>query len=242
MDKKVTLLILIFLLSISLASAVDELIFKQYETITLKRTCYDANNTWCSSSVSCNITVIDDNKTIVNNKAMTYNPSFFSYNLGKINETGIFNAFMMCSDGVTSGFDDFSFRITRTGAELSSYNVTLYIISIISIIIFAVMLLVLSTKIKFDSEKLWVANLTTVIKWFMINLAAICLYVILAIVRFILDTQSKGQELGLKFIDYFMIVVLFFGALFFIGSFVMMINSFIENSMKNKEMMEHDEW
>lgn len=139
--KVTALLLAMALLFVWLASATDAegLVFKQNQEIDLKIPCY-VNGSYCSAGATCDITIQYPNGTvIVNNQAMDYNPSYFNYTLdGSLTKVvGNYPCSMVCTDTGESGYKDFTFEVTTTGAgnELM-INIIAFILIIIAIIFF----------------------------------------------------------------------------------------------------------
>lgn len=243
MAKKI-IFFLLFLTMLSFAYAVDNSqVFQLNNNVTIKQSCY-YNNTWCDDTTLCNITITNPQDNIIlNNGEMTYQTTYFSRALGELNLAGTYKAYMVCSSHGLSGFQDFTFLVSRTGAELSSYNIVLYIIGIIGILAFAILMLFLANKVNFQSNSLWVTNINTALKWFMINLATVSSLIIVFFIRYILETQEKGNTMLINVFNILMTVMMYFIGFFFLISAGLMIYSFIENSAiakKIKQELEDD--
>jgi hypothetical protein len=123
------------------ATSADSLVYKQGQEVDLKIPCY-VNGSYCSAGATCDITIQYPNGTLlVSNQAMDYNPSYFNYTLYPAQTTAIGNypCSMVCVDGGESGYKDFTFEITTTGAgnELM-INIIAFILIIIAILIFMI--------------------------------------------------------------------------------------------------------
>jgi hypothetical protein len=141
--KVTALLLAMALLCVWTAMITDAegLVYKQGQEIDLKIPCY-INGSYCSVGANCDITIQYPNGTLlVNNSAMNYNPSYFSYLLFANQTTAVGNypCSMVCVDGGESGYKDFTFEVTTTGAgnELM-INIIAFILIIIAIVIFVI--------------------------------------------------------------------------------------------------------
>ncbi len=115
MKKTIITLILFVILPIVIAT--PSFYVEQNQDYDLKISCFDNNNDFCTVSTVCTLTVILPNSTvIVNNKNMTYNPSFYNYTIKSSNLTllGEYQVIISCT-GTTSGFQTFSFEVTEDG-------------------------------------------------------------------------------------------------------------------------------
>lgn len=110
-----TFLLIFFLIFCSLYVYGADLYFKKDMVMDLKIGCYkDGGN--CDSTVGCNITIIYPNGSVfINNGAMDYNPSYYSYQIAATNITGEYNNYMVCTDNVTSTYSLFSFEVNNKG-------------------------------------------------------------------------------------------------------------------------------
>lgn len=106
------------------------------------------NNTYCSSSAKCSITIIDpETIKIVNNASMTGNNGFYNYTLGNdyTNKIGEYLTTTVCDDNGQYGYSAFSFMVTD---ENVNYSNTMVIIIGLGIVIFILAYL----SINFDQE------------------------------------------------------------------------------------------
>lgn len=131
-------LLMVWLASFTLG---DGLVYKQGQIIDLKIPCY-TNGSYCSVAATCDLTVQLPNGTIlIDNQAMTYNPSYFNYTLesNQTREIGNYPCSMVCVDGSDSGHKDFTFEITTTGAGNEwLINLIAFILIVIAIVIFVI--------------------------------------------------------------------------------------------------------
>jgi len=92
-------------------------IFTQNERADIVVSCFDINNSFCSSATPCHITVFyPNNSVMIRNGTMTYNGTYYNYSLAS-NDTlvmGEYSAVTSCV-GSHSGFSTFNFKITTTG-------------------------------------------------------------------------------------------------------------------------------
>lgn len=122
------LFFLIILLSISFISSVEltktslseEIeVFKKGDSIDLKIQCLN-NGTFCTSSASCNLTVMYPNNTLlVNSLLMTNQVSFYNFTLPNSQTLGLYACSVTCCDNDICGTDSKQcvFRITTTGED-----------------------------------------------------------------------------------------------------------------------------
>lgn len=228
------ILVFVFLLVPVLA---EDLVFKEGENITLKKPCY-VNNSWCDSSVGCNISVFSPNSTtLVNNKPMVFQTSFFSYNLGSLS-SGLYAASMTCVVGSSSGFKDFNFWVTRNGVLLSTYNVTLYVLAMFFVVSFTIGMFWLASNFKINIEapdketlrKAWLLSTVELfVKWLFRNMGVAGTWLFFAFGRVILQSQSVGNEFFLKFIDYFMMFYTFLVLIYFFITIYIVLSSIVVN-------------
>lgn len=136
--KKITVFLFVFLFLVSVALA-ETLQYDVNDEIVIRNTCI-YNNGWCSISTICNITVIDsDKKTLINNAPMVYNVSFFFFELGKVNITGVYNAFMYCNYNGENGYEDLVFEVNKYGREINPITIIALILGLgITIVIIIV--------------------------------------------------------------------------------------------------------
>ncbi len=118
MKNKILLIFLLVILIIPLVSAT--LIFEKDTKADLIIPCIH-NNTYCSSSATCETTIWYPNGTIlIDNKSLTnLGAGQFNYSLNE-NETsviGTYNGFVTCIDGSEKGYKTFSYKITANGKE-----------------------------------------------------------------------------------------------------------------------------
>lgn len=136
--KKIILLLVAVLL-ISLVGATDaSYIFKQYDDVNLKVSCYDENNSLCDSSALCNVTILyPNNSVLIDGGEMTYTANYFNYTLQR-NETaytGEYSCIVNC-DGSYKGFSTFNFLITPTGELMDTSDSIIYVGVIVLLLIF----------------------------------------------------------------------------------------------------------
>lgn len=122
-----------------------ELTFSFNSNLDLKRPCFN-NNTFCSSSAQCNITVIYPDSSVitgVDNVVMTNQGSYHNFTIDKekVDQLGQYSAIMTCFDGggdiVGSGSDTFPFQVTGDGNIFSVFpmQLTVLILGFVLIIV-----------------------------------------------------------------------------------------------------------
>lgn len=126
--------------------------YKLHNNIDIKNPCY-FNGTYCLSTAVCNITVYDpDNLIIVNNRAMTYQTSYFNYTLPTGNYTiGLYKNDMVCTQSGISGAQTFYFEII-TGGNLGLFIV----LAISSVLMLGVAIVMKNEYVGFVSGALFI--------------------------------------------------------------------------------------
>ena len=106
---------ILFLLSLNTVKADISTIYYPYNSqVNITVPCIN-NNTICSATAKCNITILYNNDTaLVLNTNMTNSAGFFSYGLN-VNQTGtkgIYKEYIICNDGSSNGYSATQFYIT----------------------------------------------------------------------------------------------------------------------------------
>lgn len=112
--KKIILLGLCILFLVSLVSAAT---YEQNKELNLKVPCIN-NNTFCSSSATCNLTILYPNSSnLVYGQAMTNAGTYHNYTLtpAETKVTGEYSTTVVCEDGAENGYTTFNFKITPSG-------------------------------------------------------------------------------------------------------------------------------
>ena len=127
-----------FILFISLVSAAT---YEQSTRLNLRVPCSN-NETACSPSSTCEITILKpDAEILIDNQSMINSGSgIFSYSLSA-DETAILGEYevvVFCQDGSENGFSTFTYKITETGEEGGNYRVAIYIIIILAWLLFII--------------------------------------------------------------------------------------------------------
>lgn len=120
MKRLILLTLIILLVPLALATT-DEIRFigQQNTYLDITEPCFN-NNTYCSDTSKCNITVKDPKQfVLVNNLQMTNQNAYHNYTLDITNTSslGVYESTVVCQDGSYNGFDTFYFRITYHGKE-----------------------------------------------------------------------------------------------------------------------------
>lgn len=150
MDKKqltirikwILLFPILLLIPLALATT-DELRFlaEQDTEIDIKEPCFN-NATYCSSTATCNLTILDPNHNILINNIQMQNQNAyhnFTLNTSATNPLGVYEATVMCMDGTGNGFDTFYFKITPNGQEPSTVQGIVYVVLLFIFMILATM-------------------------------------------------------------------------------------------------------
>jgi len=117
-NKKAVIGMLLVVTLFTLVSA--QQIYTEDTQIDLKIPCFN-NDTYCSSSSTCNLTIINSNgSALINNLQMTQNTAYHNFTLNK-NQTessGKYRVAITCIDGSFNGHSTFEIIITPTGNSL----------------------------------------------------------------------------------------------------------------------------
>lgn len=135
--KKLILFGICILLLIGIASAAT---YEQSKGLDLKVPCIN-NNTFCSSSATCNITILNPDTTIlIEGKAMDNKGTYYNYSLntGQTSTLGEYTVTIACKDGSENGYTTFNYKITETGEEGGNYIIAVYIILILAWLLFII--------------------------------------------------------------------------------------------------------
>lgn len=137
--KYKTILTIFFLfgliLVMGLASSTE--LFKQGITNNFAKPCV-YNGTWCSSLATCNLTIVNNNGTILmDNQLMSNHISYHNITLPNL-DLGNYKANMVCIDNGYGGTNTWDILITPTGDSRGVGFVLILAISSMLLIIFAV--------------------------------------------------------------------------------------------------------
>ena len=108
---------------------VSSQIYQKNSEVDLKVPCLN-NNTYCSSTAMCNITIFYPNASVlIANGNMTNQFSFHNYSLKtwQTSEIGEYITNVICLDGIEKGSTSFTFKINYLGKELTEGQSTLYL-------------------------------------------------------------------------------------------------------------------
>ncbi len=110
-------IILMFLMILPIVIATPSFYIEERKDYDLKVACFDADNSFCLVATECNVTISTPNSTvIVNNLAMSFNPSYYNYTIknNNLRTLGEYQVITQCT-GATEGFQTFSFEVTFDG-------------------------------------------------------------------------------------------------------------------------------
>jgi len=96
-------------------------LYKQNTAADIKIACFDSNNNYCTNGVTCSLTIFNpDSSTLISNQQMTYNPTFFSYNLNtsQTNDLGTYTGTVLCSS-TNNVNSEIEYQVTPNG-QISS--------------------------------------------------------------------------------------------------------------------------
>ena len=135
-------------------SVLAEQVYKSENTIDLKIPCTN-NGTYCSEAGSCNATILSPNGTILfNNVLMSQNNSIhnISLNANQTVEIGDYEFIPCCKDMGESDCKTLTFKVTRSGKEVSEGESGIYIVLIIMFVILGIASVVGAWKINGQNE------------------------------------------------------------------------------------------
>jgi len=123
----------------------DTTFIKKDTTTNIKFSCFDSDNNFCDNNTNCTITITNPSfNIIVNNKNMTYNPSYFNYTISgeNLSKLGDYNGIMQCKGTSESGKVPIPLKVTLSGNDISAAetanNLPIIIGMIIAIIYFGI--------------------------------------------------------------------------------------------------------
>ena len=147
-------LIFMFIFLISCVSAG----YRSGDELTLKVPCYN-NGTYCSTSATCNISVLDPSgNSIVSNAIMSNNVSYHNLTLTPAQTIGINGDWkydVTCCDGGLCDSDSEEFRLTPNGDELTTSWAIFYFV----VVLLLISLVIGCTFGFFKLRELWQKNL-----------------------------------------------------------------------------------
>lgn len=122
MKKQILFIVAVmFLISLCSVYAIDiDDIYQKDAQINYTKPCYNAvtNGSLCSSTASCNLSVLYPDRSFwLNNGEMTNSINYFNYTLGTTGLLGTYRADMYCCDGNHCGSDTFYFKVTTNGKD-----------------------------------------------------------------------------------------------------------------------------
>lgn len=130
------LYLLLLLLLVPLVYAEPATYFAKGEIPDLKVPCI-VNNTACSNATNCSITIFDPKyNAIVENKQMTYNPTFFNFTLPRIDDIGEYKTAVYCNDSGVLGSSTFSFMVTNNGLLSNDYAFIIGLAVVVAVLFF----------------------------------------------------------------------------------------------------------
>jgi len=122
-------------------AAVDiDYVFKINQNADIKVACFDVDNTLCTNSTDCYITVNNPSgNNIVKGETMAFNDDYYSYNIPgyKLNIEGEYSTVVNC-EGTFNGYTAFLFEITSSGKRQENSAVVIFGIVILAFLFLAV--------------------------------------------------------------------------------------------------------
>ena len=137
----------------------SQLIYKERDPVQLHIPCIN-NDTLCSGSATCNITIIYPNSSVlIENQEMNNNNGFFTYELlpSQTTPTGYYQTTIVCKDNDNNGYSTFEYEITVNGKEKPDGVIVVTFVILFLIIVAVLIGLILYTAGKFIEEdfNLW---------------------------------------------------------------------------------------
>lgn len=231
--KKINIIILVticLVLPTVLAGLSDDdvrFIGTQDQELDIKEQCFN-NNSYCSSSGVCNITIKNPEQVIlVNNMLMTNQNSFHNYTINSANTStfGIYEATVVCADGTNKGYDTFFFKISPTGFVSKPEYVTGLGVLLIGLLLF---LIYLSKSISEEYQRI-----KLLFNWF-------TLILLIPIIWFIkLIASNFNTTIGdmMVYIYYGYVPIFMFMSFYFVVIFIMQT---IDSMKQKKQQKEND--
>lgn len=116
--KKIILLIMFFMI-LPIVSAEPDYIFKKSTTATLYQPCFNSDNSYCSNSTDCRITLNHpDGNILLNNELMNYDGGVFNYTIGggNLSVSGNYIGIMHCNSSTENGNDIIYIEVNFSGS------------------------------------------------------------------------------------------------------------------------------
>jgi hypothetical protein len=239
MEKNIKLILfIVMMLSITLVNAdeiklgnslsvfSEEFVFKQNEPIDFKIPCFN-NNTYCSSSTGCNLTVKYPNLIIlIDNKEMTNKGAYFNYSINETNQIGTYYWDMVCTDGSISGYGQGTYKITQSGIETGIQDSITHLILVLGLFILSFFLIFFSERFRINGDQ---ATKGIVSLMLSLLLKLLSFGTVIYLVFFIQQIQQYYPALNNLYDTYMWLFIwcsIIFFILYFINSFVSLAKSF----------------
>jgi len=161
--------------NISIGSIVQLVtLYKQDTAADIKIACFDSNDIYCTKGATCSLTIFNpDSSTLINNKQMTYNPTFFSYSLNasQTHELGTYTGTVLCSS-TNNIFSAIDYQVTPNGEIITLSQTFLILGSLFVMFIVSCFFFVLSLIFKHPGTKIFLMAISTITLIVMIGLIA----------------------------------------------------------------------
>jgi len=160
MKKLILIMLIVSLCLVGTVTSADELVFKQDTVVDLKIPCFN-NNSFCSASATCNITILYPNGSVLdNNRLMSNHITYHNYTLNRSQTVilGIYTTSITCIDGGDKGYSTPIYNITPTGRIISTSETALYITLLIGMVVFLIICL---SKISSNDNYGWSMGLAS---------------------------------------------------------------------------------
>jgi len=142
MKMKIIIMAIFLIMILPMVIATEDDITQLSETYNYKFPCYN-NGTFCGSSATCNITVLDPTmQVLINGQDATNQGNYFNYTIqgSLLNNPGKHNVMLECTDGPASNTNNDYFLVTQsnfvydTGLSFLTTQRMILLISVLMII------------------------------------------------------------------------------------------------------------
>ncbi len=170
--KKIILLFGLCILFIGIVSAAT---YKQSEELNLKVPCIN-NNTFCSESSTCNITILNPNSSnLIYGQAMENSATYFNYTLtpSQTSIIGEYTTTVVCLDGSFNGHSIFTYNINPTGKAPSETAGSFAIATLIAFLTAAGIAFLIGHSFKQEDQQWYHLTLRAIFYMFSLGFAAL---------------------------------------------------------------------
>lgn len=222
------ILIIFMFISIPLIYA-QEPIYRQNTKIALNIPCTN-NGTYCSTSATCNATIIaPSGNVLVNNQIMTKTGVVFNWTLNEASTTqaGDYEFNIQCTDGGWTKAKTLSFSVTPNGSAFNIGN-ALSMIGLIAVLVFIIVLCLFWFN---GTEQLWGKALAFGGLWFLFIVLEYSLYIVGT--NYLYTVSFLGIFFKWSFITHLILTFpMMLGMVGYYG-YVMITNKYMMNMLKH---------